>query len=163
MNVLRSLRYILPAYFANSSAVLRGKYFGRTRMDFGKTFLGKPIFGSHKTREGFLGASLTAYIIAYMQRILLKRPEPIIGFLLGLGAMTGDAFGSFLKRRIGIKPGGAFPIADQLLFLRFAIAFAYPFYKISLERFLFLSIFTPALHLAFNLLAYYLGLKDVRR
>ena len=131
-------------------------------MDGGLKLGDKDLLGPHKTREGFIGASLTAFVISVLQRSVLKRPEPLIGFLMGVGAMTGDALGSFIKRRIGVSPGGPLPVLDQIMFLIVAIAFVYPIYEVPLDRVLFLLIFTPAIHLAFNLIAYRLGLKEVR-
>ncbi len=160
--MIESLRYILPAYFSNASAVLWGKYYGSRRLDLGRSFRGKPLFGSHKTIEGFLGAIFTAFAISVIQRSFFRRPTPIEGFLLGLGAMVGDAFGSFLKRRIGIAPGEPFWIGDQDLFVLFAILFVYPLFHMPLSWIVFLLVITPVIHISFNVLAYKLGLKDVR-
>ena len=45
-------------------------------------------------------------------------------FLSALGAMTGDAIGAFIKRRLNMKPGQAAPILDQWDFVFGALAFA---------------------------------------
>ena len=48
---------------------------------------------------------------------------PLIGFLLGFGALLGDALGSFIKRRMGIGRGKPAPILDQIDFLIVATCF----------------------------------------
>ena len=54
--------------------------------------------------------------------IITNIPEGIlIGFLLGFGALLGDALGSFLKRRLGIGRGKPAPILDQLDFIIVAL------------------------------------------
>ena len=40
-----------------------------------------------------------------------------IGFIMGFGAILGDAIGSFTKRRINLKSGAPFPIVDQVGFV----------------------------------------------
>jgi CDP-2,3-bis-(O-geranylgeranyl)-sn-glycerol synthase len=77
-----------------------------------------------------------------------------------VGALTGDAFGSFVKRRFSFERGKSLPGLDQLGFLVFAILFAYPLAKISLLQIVFLLILTPFLHIGTNAVAYLLKLKE---
>ena len=85
----------------------------------------------------------------------------LIGFLLGFGALLGDAIGSFLKRRIGIKRGESAPILDQLDFLVVALILVSFFVKMDLLFIVLSAILTLIIHLIANTCAYLLNLKNV--
>ena len=85
----------------------------------------------------------------------------VIGFLLGFGALVGDALGSFLKRRLGIGRGKPAPILDQLDFLVVALLFASLVVKFSPEFIVIAIVLTLIIHLIANTGAYLLGIKDV--
>jgi CDP-2,3-bis-(O-geranylgeranyl)-sn-glycerol synthase len=88
----------------------------------------------------------------------IKLPQFSHSSLVGLsvGAIVGDAAGSFLKRRIGVKRGQFLPIVDQLDFLIGAILItsliATNWSSIHLvpEKLIFLLIGTPFLHIGVN-------------
>ncbi|MEM1578494.1 MAG: CDP-2,3-bis-(O-geranylgeranyl)-sn-glycerol synthase [Archaeoglobaceae archaeon] len=166
---------LLPAYTPNNFAVLLG---GLKPMDFGKNFLdGRRIFGDGKTFSGFFGGILGGILIANVQRMIERFAN--INFYSSLsysdffflvlafavGSMCGDAFGSFIKRRLNLERGKKFPIVDQLTFLCFAFAFASfspSFWKLfATSEILVAFLITPFLHLGVNIIAYKLGLKDV--
>ena len=84
--------------------------------------------GSHKTVTGVLAGLSVAVITALIQWRIRWRGGlidydywPAIGLLLVSGAMGGDLAKSFLKRRIGIAPGGRWIPADQLDFVAGAL------------------------------------------
>jgi CDP-2,3-bis-(O-geranylgeranyl)-sn-glycerol synthase len=170
---LLSLWFILPAYAANASPVAFG---GGRPIDGGRKFFdGRPIFGPGKTIRGFLAGvamGIAVGISLYLLHpILLDDKEPVPGLrffssylllssLLSLGALTGDLFGSFIKRRLGMARGDPALLLDQLGFLVFALLFAYPFFQLPRAGVLFLLLLTPALHLGTNILAYKLGMKE---
>jgi CDP-2,3-bis-(O-geranylgeranyl)-sn-glycerol synthase len=68
-----------------------------------------PLFGSSKTLRGFVLAILVTAMVA-----------PVMGFSWGLGAviglmaMLGDLFSSFIKRRMGLPPSSRAPGLDQI-------------------------------------------------
>ena len=77
--------------------------------------------GSHKTVVGAAGGVLAAMVVALIQARLRWRGAiadydrwPILGLLLGVGAIGGDAVKSFIKRRRGVAPGGRWIPFDQL-------------------------------------------------
>ncbi len=85
-----------------------------------------------------------------------------IGILLTVGTHIGDLLGSFIKRRIGAKPGVNIPIMDQYLFFVMALLFALPFGHLpSLYGLIFLVILTGILHRLTNIAAHKAKLKDV--
>ena len=133
---------MLPAYFANMSAVFGKFIFSKqvmTPIDFGIKIKGKPLFGKHKTIGGFLFGILMALVAGYLQFLLYPRLKNIcfidyralwgnLSFLMGLGAMTGDLAKSFFKRRLNLAPGKPWFPFDSVDFVMGALIFAYPIY-----------------------------------
>jgi len=175
MLIVKTIWLLLPAYTPNNFAVLFG---GGKPLDLGKYFIdGKRILGDGKTIRGFiagvLGGILTAHVQLLIEKILNVHLYSSLEysaflqliFLLSFGAMLGDSIGSFLKRRFGFERGKSFPILDQLMFLVFALLLASrceAFYKLFTRDVVITGlIITPLLHLAVNVIAYKLKLKDV--
>ncbi|NIR86381.1 CDP-2,3-bis-(O-geranylgeranyl)-sn-glycerol synthase [Candidatus Bathyarchaeota archaeon] len=166
VEVASALYFILPAYCANAAPVIFG---GGTSIDFGKTFLdGKPIFGSHKTVRGFFAGLIVGALVGFAQyaafevNVLLGfQYSVLLGFVLSLGALVGDLFDSFVKRRLGFPPGSLFPIADQLDFVVGALLFSLLVPPLpGLRTILIVLVATPPIHLATNFLAFLLGVKS---
>jgi len=80
-----------------------------------------------------------------------------------MGAMVGDIFGSFIKRRLGLERGRPAPGLDQLGFLAFALLFSTfafgPPRGLDALTLILLAMVTAILHLGTNYLAYLLRLK----
>ena len=174
--LLKTIWLLIPAYTPNNFAVLFG---GGTPIDLGKYFVdGRRILGDGKTIRGFVfgvaggifcgifqfeiekffGIGLFSSLHFYDALILITS--------LSVGSLSGDIIGSFIKRRVGIKRGQAFPFFDQLTFLIVAFIFAYSFSPyftklFTVEIIVIALILTPILHLLTNFIAYKLGLKDV--
>ena len=152
--------FILPAYFANSSPVIFG---GGAPMDFGrKAWDGKRCLGDGKTWRGFVaGVGIGTLAGLSLSNIFGDPRFAILGFALSFGALSGDALGSFLKRRLGMKRGSPMFAMDQLPFLFVALAFGSMVYLPSLEGLAFLTLLTYLLHVSTNFLANRVGLKKV--
>lgn len=163
--VFNALYYILPAYCANASPVIFG---GGKPIDHGRKFIdGKPVFGPHKTYRGLASGLLIGTIIGWMQEFLapsigLPRGSTCLGFMLSAGALLGDLVGSFLKRRLNLKPGSPLPVIDQVGFVLMALFFGLIFDPASLpllKAALIIALTIP-IHLLTNLIAYLLHLKE---
>lgn len=155
--VLNALKLIFPAYCANATPVLFG---GGLPLDFGKNFYdGKPILGKNKTFRGFFSGLAVGTTVGIVESIFFGYPIHF-GFLLSLGALVGDLAGAFLKRRMGIPPGGTLPIVDQLDFVIGALAFSVPLNMLFPELVIAILVITPPLHLLTNFAAYKMGLKN---
>lgn len=154
--VLDALKFILPAYCANAMPVVFG---GGLPLDFGKNFYdGRPIFGKNKTFRGFFSGLAVGTAVGIIESILFGYPFHF-GFLLSLGALTGDLAGAFLKRRVGLPPGEILPVIDQIDFVIGAFVFSLPLNMLSSELVIIVLVLTPPLHLLTNFAAYKLGLK----
>ena len=155
--IVEALKFIFPAYCANAVPVLVG---GGTPMDFGKNFVdGKPIFGKNKTFRGFFFGLAIGIFVGLVEYAIFKYPI-LFSVLSPLGALMGDLFGAFLKRRLGIAPGGLLPVIDQIDFVVGAILFSLPLMMILPELAVVVLIITPPIHLFTNFLAYKLKLKS---
>ena len=163
MDVLALILFLLPPYVANATPPVLG---GGLRMDFSKTFVdGQPLLGKGKTWRGFLaGVSagiITAFILDRLFPLFFSFPVFWTGVLSSLGALVGDALGSFVKRRL--KVSGSFQPLEQLSFIIVALVFAYPVAKTFITPFVLIVVIvvTYVVHLVANKVAYFIGVKEV--
>lgn len=172
---LLCLYLMLPAAIANMTPVfVRNVDFLNVPVDFNKTWKGQPIFGSHKTYRGFFWGILIAILAAFLQKLLYQfsffrqisffnfetTSFLLIGFALGFGALFGDLVKSFFKRRMNIKPGDSFFPWDQLDLVLGSIVFISIIKIPTWQMILFGLIVGPLLHISFNHLGYWLGIKE---
>lgn len=172
-----TLYFILPAYFSNGSGLVFG---GGMPVDFGKTDKkGVRWIGDGVTWRGFIAGTFIGTITGAVQGyfgpeilsnfgqyiitpIATSLPHGImVGFLLGFGALLGDAIGSFLKRRLGIGRGKPAPILDQLDFIIVALILVSLVVKLNWICAVLAIVLTLIIHLLTNSIAYLLGMKDV--
>ena len=163
MDVAYALYFIFPAYCANAIPVIFG---GGLPIDCGRFFFDrKPIFGAHKTIRGFFSGLLVGTLVGVLQNLLssfeiVPFEYPILfGFTTSLGALIGDLFESFIKRRLNLKPGALFPIVDQLDFIIGSLLFSLFILPPSLITIILIVIITPPIHLLTNFIAYQIGIK----
>jgi CDP-2,3-bis-(O-geranylgeranyl)-sn-glycerol synthase len=155
--IVAALKFIFPAYCANATPVLAG---GGTKMDFGKNFYdGKRVFGNNKTFRGFFFGWAVGMLVGSVEYVVFPGFPVLFIVLIPLGALLGDLTGAFIKRRIGIAPGGLLPIVDQIDFVVGAVVFAIPLAIVSWELAVTVLLITPPIHLFTNYLAYKLKLK----
>ncbi len=163
--IFYALYFIFPAYCANASPVIFG---GGKPIDCEKKFFdGKPIFGSHKTYRGFISGLLIGTFVGWVQETFapsagLPQGSTLLGFTLSIGALLGDLVGSFIKRRLNLKPGVPLPVIDQISFVVFALLLALvvePNLFPPLRIILVIALTGP-IHILVNFIAYLLHLKD---
>ena len=154
--IFEALKFIFPAYCANAAPVLVG---GGLVMDFGKNFVdGKRVLGNNKTFRGFFFGLAIGIAVGLVESMLFNYPF-LFSLFTPLGALLGDLTAAFLKRRLGIAPGGLFPIVDQVDFVVGAIVFALPLEMVNWELAVAALVITPPIHLLTNIGAYKLKLK----
>jgi CDP-2,3-bis-(O-geranylgeranyl)-sn-glycerol synthase len=155
--IVEALKFIFPAYCTNAVPVIAG---GGPPLDLGKNFLdGKPIFGKNKTFRGFFFGLAIGVAVGLVESIFFGYPL-LFSVLSPLGALMGDLAGAFLKRRLGIAPGGLLPIIDQIDFAVGAILFSLPLAMMYWQLAITVIITTAPIHLLTNFLAYKLKLKN---
>jgi CDP-2,3-bis-(O-geranylgeranyl)-sn-glycerol synthase len=171
--ILKCFYLMLPAYFANMAPVIMRKIsFLGYPVDFNRNLIGKPVFGRHKTFRGLFFGILFAVVIAYMQFLLSGMGFfsgislldysrwAFIGFLMGFGALLGDLAKSFIKRRIGIKPGNKFIPFDQTDFVAGSLIFTMMFFDLGWEVFVTSLILSFVLHIIVNHVAFWLKIRN---
>jgi len=155
--IVEALKFIFPAYCANGTPVLAG---GGVKMDFGKNFVdGKRIFGNNKTFRGFFFGWAIGMLVGSIEYVVFPGFPVLFIVLTPLGALLGDLAGAFLKRRLGIAPGGLLPIVDQIDFVVGALLFALPLAIVYWQLAVTVLVITPPIHLFTNFLAYKVKLK----
>jgi CDP-2,3-bis-(O-geranylgeranyl)-sn-glycerol synthase len=168
---VKSLLIIFPAYAANGFPPLAR---GKKPIDLGKKWFDKKrIFGDGKTYEGlamglfagtligaletYLYPSLNSYALQF--GVELPLITLYIGFMISLGALSGDLGGSFIKRRLGLKRGSDVPLLDQWNFIIGSVLFVYWFTDISLWMFLIMLLITSIVHRIANIVAHKIRIK----
>ena len=182
--LLEALWFILPAYVANSIAsdVAHLPFLEKFSypLDFGLKWRNVRIFGPNKTWRGLVFGVIAAVATGVLQQnyaggatsflsgylhldstLHLPPMSTALAFMLGFGAIVGDAVKSFFKRRMGIESGQPAPLLDQLDYIFGAFFFAWLLGSISLEYFAVIIIVTVPLHLMANFVAWLLKLKNV--
>ena len=124
MRLLETIYLILPLLVAgalHAPVIKRNLLPGLARpLDFGRSFRGTRIFGENKTWRGVLLMSTVAILVVLAQSQLYRfasfreislvdYPETswlALGLALGLSYSISELPNSFVKRRLGIPPGG---------------------------------------------------------
>ncbi len=164
---LQAVAYIFPAYVSNATPVVVVRLFGKPHpIDCGLVFIdGRRLLGDGKTVEGFFSGTVAGIaagvLMSYFLPSLFRFVEV---FFLSFGAMVGDVFGAFIKRRLGLTTGKPAPVMDQLSFLVVALALVHlvtglPIW-LDTTTLIALMPFTILMHLATNTAAYLLKLKS---
>lgn len=155
------LYFLVPAYVANISALL-ARFFPAWPMDFRIRLGGRRLLGSHKTWAGFAIGVGAASLTGYLQQVFTPGMADggiLVGFLLGCGALVGDAVKSFFKRRAGLSPGKAWPPWDQFDFTVGALLFVSPVVFPGWLTSLMLVLVSGMLHVLSTVLGFWLGIK----
>lgn len=179
-DLLFALWFFMPAAFANGIPVFVARWPGLKKleapMDFGKTYRGKRIFGSHKTWRGFIAGVIIATIVLWLQQLAAEHyawaqtltshvdyahlPTLIMGPLFAIGALGGDAIESFFKRQRGTPPGhGWFPW-DQLDYIIGGAIATAPFVSLTVLQYAWLAVLWLLVHLLVSWIGYHMGLKE---
>ncbi|HRY63222.1 MAG TPA: CDP-archaeol synthase [Patescibacteria group bacterium] len=169
---LQIIWLFLPVGIANIFASLSRHLFPQLDypLDFGKTFRGRRIFGSHKTWRGLIVGLAAAFLFFLWQKYLYNSYPSIrsfslidynsvntlIGLIMGLGAIIGDAIKSFFKRQFNIAPGYPWFPFDQLDFVVGGVLLSWPFIPVSVNVILVAILLGLLFHLLFKILGHIL-------
>ncbi len=178
-NLIVALWFLLGAGLANIAPIIASITPGiknwNTPLDFGLKYKGKFIFGKNKTWRGLLSGIAVAIVTVFIQQYALRAydtdivingqnftelPPVLLGFLLGSGALIGDAIESFFKRQAGIAPGKSWFPFDQIDYIIGAIIFTWILVPLSLLQYSLLLVTGFIFHLIFSYLGYLLKLKN---
>ena len=177
--IVAGILLFVPAMVPNSAAVVLG---GGTKMDFGRTWRGKRIFGDGKSWRGFFGGALSGIAMGLVIIAVSMLWDcsgtwaygefySNIGVIacLAFGAVLGDLTGAFIKRRLGMERGQKAPILDQYDFVAGAFlvtALFFPDWVYSnyiegwhIAALIFILVIMFVIHRLVNIVGYRLGLK----
>lgn len=177
--IVFALWFFAPAGFANAAPVFANKVpllrDWKTPIDFGKSYKGKRMLGDNKTWRGFCFGVFIAILTLFLQRILysesiwLQQNITVVnystvslwlGFLLGAGALLGDAVESFFKRRVGVPSGEAWFPFDQMDYIIGGILLSSLLVTLSPAYNITILLVWFGLHLISSYIGFLLGLKD---
>jgi len=145
-------------------------------VDGGKEFKNGPLFGSHKTWRGIILGPAVGTLVVFFQAWLFSKSSFIreisffdyqkinllfFAFLITLGAICGDLFFAFIKRRLRLEPGARFFPFDQINYVIGASLFLTPMTEINIDikAWITLLLLTPLLHIIATQLGFILGLS----
>jgi CDP-2,3-bis-(O-geranylgeranyl)-sn-glycerol synthase len=154
-------RFLLLLFAANAAPVIAKRAFGEflaAPIDGGlKLPDGYPLFGRSKTVRGIVVSILCTAALAALIGIGLKT-----GAFIAAMAMIGDLVSSFIKRRLGLRPGSGAVGLDQIPESLFpALAYQNVFGLRTAEVFLITLSFLTC-ELAFSSLLQIARLRDPR-
>lgn len=179
-DILFAFWFMLPAATANGAPIIASRLpllrNWNARLDFHKRLNGRPLFGSHKTWRGLVSGMVVATIVLWLQKLLAGHfhgfsvftagvdyaalPTLLLGPLLGIGALGGDALESFFKRRHGTASGKSWLPFDQLDYIIGALIISLPFVVLSAMQYILIFVMWFGLHIASTYIGWRLGLKD---
>ncbi|MGD0577084.1 MAG: CDP-archaeol synthase [Candidatus Staskawiczbacteria bacterium] len=170
--IIGTFLLLLPAGAANMAPVFVGHVnFLNYPADGGKSFMGKRIFGDHKTVRGFFFGTIAAIAVVYIEQVFARQISSyslvdyasvnfvLFGFLLGFGALLGDCVKSFFKRQMNIAPGKSWWVFDQTDWIIGAFVLLSVYRVFNFEIYITGLIIFSLLHPLINLLGYFLGIK----
>jgi CDP-diglyceride synthetase len=106
-------RLLILVFVANGVPLLAKVILGNRfdiPLDCGAAFPdGRPWFGENKTIRGVLLAVLATSLAAPLLEVRWE-----VGAVIGVGAVAGDLFSSFIKRRLGLSPSNMALGLDQV-------------------------------------------------
>lgn len=166
--IFQSLYFMLPAYVANMTPVFFRKVpFLDYPLDFKLKLNNQPLLGKNKTFRGLFFGVLFAIVTAYIQYLFFPSKLSVadyfnwllLGFLLGFGALLGDAVKSFFKRRLGVRPGQRFLPWDQIDHAIGALVFGSFVFMPSLAMIVTIIVASCVFQILAAHLGFYLGIR----
>ena len=182
LDVFMQMLFLLaPAGIANTAPVWVGRIplirAWNTPIDCGLKYKGQRLLGDNKTWRGLAsGAAVgaaTGAILSVVTQTSSYLSETVdifssemnlilLGGLLGLFALIGDAAKSLLKRRIGIRPGRAWPPWDQIDYILGAYFIIGLIFNLTPTHYLTGLFLYAFMHPMISYIAYLLKLKKDR-
>lgn len=170
--------FFLPSGLANLTPILASRIPPLKKytypLDFKLKFRNRRIFGTHKTIRGLVCGILIGILTVYIEQLLYSHfrifqsvvsinymsiNPPVLGFLMGFGALGGDSAESFIKRQIGVKPGDSWFPFDQLDYILGSMFLSSFYIKLEPIEYILSPFVWFSLHLIFSAIGYTLRFK----
>jgi CDP-2,3-bis-(O-geranylgeranyl)-sn-glycerol synthase len=134
----------------------------------------------NKTYRGFLAGIISGWLVGilifffqenifYNQNLLEKYQSIVwsadfalfLWMFMWFAALLWDSIKSFVKRKVGIAPGQAWPVFDGIDYIVGTLVFCSIFFIPDFWSIVFLLVISPVLSLISNTFSYLVGWKDV--
>jgi CDP-2,3-bis-(O-geranylgeranyl)-sn-glycerol synthase len=182
MDIIKELLFVFwffgPAGLSNLAAFFSGKVSFlrqyKQPVDFGLKFRKRRVLGTHKTVRGFIAGIIIAVLTVYLEVFLYQniswvrtiipidytQINPVLlGFLLGFGALAGDAVKSFFKRQRNIPPGKSWVPFDQIDYIVGGVLLSALYIQLSIWDYFLLFLMYLLLHPFNTVLGYFVKLR----
>ena len=124
-------------------------------LDCRLTFLdGRRLLGQSKTWRGFIAAVLATSLCAFALQI-----DWCVGFIVGMLAMLGDSFSSFIKRRLAMPPSSMAIGLDQIPESLLPLVYLHFHWQLGWLTVLFLVLLFIVLELVFSIILFRLHIR----
>ena len=172
------LWYFLPAGLANTAPIFASHLPYLKKFDYPldgfKKYRGKRILGDHKTIRGIISGVIVGIVVAwieiwmYRDLAVVKGFVPLdygqmnpfwLGFLAGMGALSGDAVKSFFKRQWAIPSGKSWFPFDQIDYIVGGCLLMALYVPLSFIQYILLFVVWFLLHPIATVIGYWLKLK----
>jgi CDP-2,3-bis-(O-geranylgeranyl)-sn-glycerol synthase len=180
-DILFSLWFFIPAGIANSTPIIAAHLpvlrTWSAPLDFHKQFRGKRILGDHKTIRGVIVGALMGVLAIWLQSQLFhdytwvahisspvsygSNTVALLGLLLGIGALFGDATKSFFKRQYNIDEGRSWFPFDQLDYVIGGLLLSSFYVRLPAADYGLIVVIWFGMHLLFSYIGFLLKLKEL--
>jgi CDP-2,3-bis-(O-geranylgeranyl)-sn-glycerol synthase len=172
--------FLLPAACANAAPIFAAALPFLKKwtapIDGGMRLRGRRLLGAHKTWRGIASGIVVATIVLWLQTWLVAHygwaaglgwafdyasaPVWLLGPLMALGALGGDALKSFFKRQAGVPDGRPWPPFDQLDYILGSMLVTLPFAVFPAQIYFWMVGVWVLTHLFASYIGWLLGLKE---
>ena len=179
-DLLFALWFFIPAGIANSTPIIAAHLpvlsTLNAPLDFHKHFRGRRLLGDHKTWRGVISGVLMGVVAIWLQSQLFhdyawvrhvsspvsyqSNAVLVLGLLLGIGALLGDALKSFLKRQYNIAEGRRWFPFDQLDFVIVGLLLSTIYVRLPAVDYGLIVLIWFGMHLLFSYIGFLLNLKE---
>lgn len=164
---------LFPIYAANGLTPVMMRFLKGHPIDNGRMLGKNRLLGDGKSWEGLFFGTFMGIVIAVVEMLAFPYlpwdlspvalsiiiMTPLVGFLLGFGAMMGDVVASFFKRRMNRQRGALVPLLDQLDFLAGAFLMLSLVVVVEWGWIILGTIITLVFHVIANVIAFKIGVK----
>lgn len=179
-DILFSLWFFIPGGVANCTPIIVAHLPGLRALDApldgGKHFRQRRIFGDHKTWRGIICGLIIGVLVIWLQSVLFHHSAwvrrvgapvsygdfsvIVLGVLLSLGALFGDAIESFAKRQQNIPSGQLWFPFDQLDYVIGGLLCSLIYVRLPAADYAWIVLIWFMMHILFTYIGYVLKLKD---
>lgn len=175
-DIFFAIWFFLPAGIANVTPIFAARIPLLKQWNYPLDFFQKSnnirIFGDHKTIRGIISGIILGTVTAvllfsistnfrtFLPSWYFTSNPWLLGILLSLGALLGDAIKSFFKRRFNIRPGETWIPFDQIDYTLGGLLFASLIHTLTFLQYSLVISIWVGIHIFSTYTGYFLRLKN---